>query len=265
MVSRDIILKVIGVIVVVSAVVGGIVWLDKHDRGAMTKPEITPADKQAIQEQMKGMPMVFQKNEGQTDSTALFLVKNGSTSIYFTSSDIVFQYIQTTKADDEKTADTGKGLVLRQSFIDANTASSITGEQQLKSKVNYFIGNDKSKWVSGAPTFAQVRYAQVYPGVDLVFSGTGSKLSQTYALSAGIKPEIIQIRITGADSLEIDGNGVLAIKTALGNIGQAKPVITQEIGGKTITREATYVLIDTQTYGIRGMGLDTNAPTTISW
>ena len=35
------------------------------------------------------------------------------------------------------------------------------------------MGNDPKKWgTSNAPTYAQVRYRNVYPGIDLVYHGS---------------------------------------------------------------------------------------------
>src|SRR6185437_860123 len=41
---------------------------------------------------------------------------------------------------------------------------------------SYFIGRDPTGWRSHIPTFGRVRYAEVYPGVDVIFYGNDQRL-----------------------------------------------------------------------------------------
>ena len=41
-------------------------------------------------------------------------------------------------------------------------------------KANYFLGNDPKKWRTNVPTYARVKYKDVYQGVDLVYYGSQS-------------------------------------------------------------------------------------------
>ena len=45
-------------------------------------------------------------------------------------------------------------------------------EQPLPGVVNSFIGNDPARWHANIPTAAQVRYTDLYPGLDFVVYGT---------------------------------------------------------------------------------------------
>ena len=49
--------------------------------------------------------------------------------------------------------------------------TEVSGEDLLPGTVNYLLGNDPGQWRTGIPTYAQVRYRDVYPGVDLVYYG----------------------------------------------------------------------------------------------
>jgi hypothetical protein len=53
----------------------------------------------------------------------------------------------------------------------ANPKPKISGLDQLPGKVNYLKGNDPAKWKTDVPTYAKVKYAAVYPGIDLIFYG----------------------------------------------------------------------------------------------
>jgi hypothetical protein len=46
--------------------------------------------------------------------------------------------------------------------------------------VNYFLGNDPSQWHTRIPTYAQVQYDEVYPGIGLVYYVLVGSLPATY-------------------------------------------------------------------------------------
>lgn len=60
----------------------GVAWLYKKD--ALNNIQSTPhtPSKQEVADQMKSLPLVFQKNAGQVDHTVLYFVRNGSTSVF---------------------------------------------------------------------------------------------------------------------------------------------------------------------------------------
>src|SRR5262249_53286227 len=43
------------------------------------------------------------------------------------------------------------------------------GEERLPGVVNYFLGDDPGRWRRNVPTYGAVRYADLYPAIDLVF------------------------------------------------------------------------------------------------
>jgi hypothetical protein len=41
-------------------------------------------------------------------------------------------------------------------------------------KCNYFLGNNPSKWHTDVPNYESITLKDIYPGVDLKFSGDGN-------------------------------------------------------------------------------------------
>ena len=78
---------------------------------------------------------------------------------------------------------------LRMQLLATSAAARITGEYRLPGTVNYFTGNDPAQWKTGVPTFAQVKYRGLYPGVDLIYYGAPSQLEFDFQLKAGADPE----------------------------------------------------------------------------
>ena len=52
---------------------------------------------------------------------------------------------------------------------DANPDPEIIGIDLLPNKSNYFIGKDPKRWRTGIANYAKVRYAEIYPGIDLTY------------------------------------------------------------------------------------------------
>jgi hypothetical protein len=54
-------------------------------------------------------------------------------------------------------------------LLGANVQPRLQGKQELPGKSHYFSGNDPQAWQTNIPTYQQVKYEQVYAGIDLVY------------------------------------------------------------------------------------------------
>jgi len=68
-------------------------------------------------------------------------------------------------------------------LVGANQAAKVTPLDELPGKSNYFIGNDPKKWRTDVPTYGKVKYAGVYPGIDLP-SAPGPTASSSWSSRA---------------------------------------------------------------------------------
>ena len=85
--------------------------------------------------------------------------------------------------------------LLRMKLVGANPNPKIVGMDELPGKSNYFIGNDPKKWRTNVPNYAKVKYANVYPGVDLVYYGNQGQLEYDFVVQPGADPNSIQLAI----------------------------------------------------------------------
>jgi hypothetical protein len=85
--------------------------------------------------------------------------------------------------------------LLRMKLVGANPNPKIVGVDELPGKSNYFIGNDPKKWRTNVPNYAKVKYANVYPGVDLVYYGNQGQLEYDLVVRPGADPNSIQLAI----------------------------------------------------------------------
>jgi hypothetical protein len=131
--------------------------------------------------------------------------------------------------------------VLRMRLLGANPAAKVSGEEELPGKANYFIGNDAKKWRSSVPTYAKVRYKDVYRGVDLVYYGSQRQLEYDFEVAPAADPSSIALAVEvgeGASSkakvgvngpCRIDSNGDLVVRVeGEDEVRFHKPVAYQE-------------------------------------
>ena len=139
---------------------------------------------------------------------------------------------QTPAANNEpRTTD----ALLRMKLVGANPNPKIVGMDELPGKSNYFIGNDPKKWRTNVPNYAKVKYASVYPRVDLVYYGNQGQLEYDFVVSPGADPAAITLAVTPASSrhaakmaaLHVDKSGNLVVGTEGGEVIFHKPVVYQ--------------------------------------
>jgi hypothetical protein len=106
---------------------------------------------------------------------------------------------------------------------------------------NYFIGNDKSTWASNAHAFSAVVQEDLYPGVDLRFRRGGEVLKYDLIVAAGSDPGVVHFTYEGAGKMELR-NGILVVKTSLGDMQEAVPLAYQMRDGREVPVECRYSL-----------------------
>jgi hypothetical protein len=82
-------------------------------------------------------------------------------------------------------------------LIGANPDAVISGEDELPGKFHYFIGNDPAEWRTNVQSFAKVRYHDIYPAIDLVFTATKASSRSTSSSHPG-RTRIESIRYRGS-------------------------------------------------------------------
>ncbi len=116
-------------------------------------------------------------------------------------------------------------------LVGANPSPQLTGRDELPGKSNYFIGNDPAKWRTNVPNYAKVKYADVYPGIDLVYYGNQRQLEYDFVVAPGADPRAIRLALDGDEKRRIDGQGDLVLEAEGSELRLHRPVIYQEING----------------------------------
>jgi hypothetical protein len=124
-----------------------------------------------------------------------------------------------------------KPVTVRMRLLGAHPSPSMLGDGELPGKVNYFIGNDPSRWRTNIPTFTHVRSGQVYPGIDLVYYGNQSDLEYDFVVAPRADPSVIRLVFEGAEGVEVSAAGELLVRTREGELRWRPPRVYQEFEG----------------------------------
>ena len=135
---------------------------------------------------------------------------------------------------------TSAGASVNLTFPGANPLSQPLGEILRRRKTLYFLGA-QSNWRTNRH-FAQIRYPQIYPGIDLVFHSAAGHLEYDFEVAPNADVKSIRIRYEGA-RISLSGAGDLKITLAGVQFVQRRP---RAIGTNGAQVRCTYVLSSRQ-------------------
>jgi hypothetical protein len=215
----------------------------------------------------------FEANQGQTASEVKFLARGRGYALFLTGDEAVLELRKSSVVSGQlsvgtkqnprvrtqgpesmggrPTTDNGRrtnsltenrqsrveNQVVRLRLVGTKPNAAVTGSEELAGKANYFIGNDPKKWRTNVPTYAKVRYCNVYPGVDLEYYGNqGGQLEYDFIVAPGADPSVIALYVKAVREppLRIEANGDLVIPAKSGEIRFHKPLIYQPGTGSSL-------------------------------
>jgi hypothetical protein len=195
------------------------------------------------------IPLSFEANQGQTDPQVQFLSRGSGYSLFLSPDEVVLNLERQKPAPSSQASGSkpqaAPADTLRMKLVGANTGATVTGVDPQPGVVSYLIGNDPKKWHSGIPTYGKVKYAQVYPGVDLVFYGNQRQLEYDFVVAPGADPSRIAWQIGGARA-RVDAEGSLVLRASHGPASFQKPVLYQMDGDTRTSVEGSFAVAGNQ-------------------
>lgn len=201
-------------------------------------------------------PLSFESNVGQYESAARFVSRGPAYYLSLSPAEVTVMLRKVEKAAAaenglprtiSKAATSINYRNLRIQLVGANPVATMSGVGEVSGLVNFFIGNDASKWRTGVPAFDRVRVTDVYPGINLVHYGNENHLEYDFEIAPGVSPDVIAMKFTGADKIVVEPGGDLVLNLGGEEIRQPKPVIYQIVGGERKRITGSYVLTDAST------------------
>jgi hypothetical protein len=209
------------------------------------------------------LPLVFEKNLGQTSPQVKFLAHASGYALFLTGHEAV---LRLDVPEPETTANSAaaaikhragrdakdrKVAVVSLSLAGSHSPAQIEGLDVQPGHTNYFIGRNSSRWQRNVPLYARVKYSAVYPGVDAIYYGNESRLETDYIVGPGSDPNQIVLHVRGSKSLATDAQGNVVLASAAGNLILHRPNVYQQIGGTRQAIAANYFELGKNSIGIR--------------
>lgn len=214
------------------------------------------------------LPLYFIPNKGQVHNDAIFYAVTTKYKLWITREGLVFDSSKREPKDKALHASKGEIIstlhkrddlreykfvrdVSQLIFINANKEPEIVPVDMSQHRVNYFIGNDKSKWKSGIATSKAVLYKKLYKNIDLKVYGIEKKIEYDWIVKPGGNPDSIRFKYNNVISTHIDNHGDLIIETKFGQVIHKKPVSYQMIKGKKMAVDTRFKKIGKHEYGFQ--------------
>ena len=218
------------------------------------------ANKLQVVETFGKLPLYFIENQGQFDPRVAYYIQGGDKSIYFTGRGVTFaltgagdgktssealvhpaSYRGTGGAKEDGPQGEAERWVVMLDFVGANPNVRPVGQEPTAAVISYFKG-PREEWTTGLPTYASLVYRDLWPGIDLVYTGTGSRLKYTFLVQPGADPNQIKLAYRGASEVQINEAGQLEVSTPLEDFQEDNPYAYQEVEGQGREVAAAYML-----------------------
>ncbi len=218
MVNRAVILALFGCIAIVLCV-GPASCLDLSSSAAPSRSGLVRT------------PVTFVQNAGQESEPACFAVRGPSGSALFGLCSVEYAI----GSPEERVS-------VSLEFVAPSSSLRLEGVNRLRARVNYLVGTDEADWKRNIPSYAGVCYRDVWPGVDVVFRGSGGNLKYDILAEPGADVERIAFRFAGADSVTLGADGRLTIQTGDTVFTECLPAVYQLKGEERSDLTGRYTL-----------------------
>jgi hypothetical protein len=199
-----------------------------------------------VRQAYDSLPLLFVENRGQLDPRIRFYEQTRDHVALFAAEGVWLSLLSHTDSG-RRTSQT-----VRISAVGGNATPEIVPEMLQEARVNSFHGDDPEQWRADLPTYAAVRYAEVFPGVDLRFYGRGRDLEYDVIVRAGADPSAVRLGLRGIAGLSLTDDGRLRMALPDGReLLQKAPYLYQEIDGRKVAVDGRFDIQGTSPGGPR--------------
>lgn len=218
-------------------------------------------------------PLTFAENAGQWAGDIRYSGSVPGATVNFATDGMTC--VLTRRRGDDPADDAGRAgrfpdpagleaLSLRVSFPGARLGLEPAGEAVATSVSHYYYGNDPAGWRTNVPNYAAVRYAGLYPGIDLVYHGRDGRLEYDFELAPGADWRSLRVRYDGVERLGVTKAGDLEVRTRFGRVIEQAPEAWQTVNGDRRPVRVRYRRLADDTFGFQVLDrIEATAPLTI--
>lgn len=230
--------RILSAVAIVSlAATAGSLWLSAR---SLETADGGPTPQQRIAQ----LPLFFEVNRGQGDAMAQYLARGPGYEIALAASGPVYTLSSPVKGTSGHADGHASRSVVRMTLAGADPAARDEALQRQPGVSNYLRSRDSRQWLRNVEHFAQIKYRQVYPGVDLVYYGSQHQLEYDFRVAPHRDPAQIALEFDGVRGIRVDARGDLVLSTDNGDLVQHRPLAYQERQGRRHRIEASYAVLD---------------------
>jgi len=163
--------------------------------------------------------MNFQGNSGNFTSDVKYYSKGYQFDLMFMSNEVLLNLYSTDSNPPGSPNSTNSKTKLSQvslEFLNAHKSPAIKGLSQfVPTKVTAKVTTDGAVRTGlSVPSYSEIKYTEVYPGIDVYFSGKQKQLFYEFVLSETANVEDVILKVNGLDGIgdfEIDMHGNISV------------------------------------------------------
>ena len=174
------------------------------------------------------LPLHFIENRGLYPEEVAYFIRGGDKCVFFTPEGVTYQL-----AGQDRT------WAVKLDFVGGNPAVRPEGREALPARFSVFKG-EASQWKTGLRSFSRVVYADLWPGIDLVYRGDVGRLKYAFHVRPGADVSRIRLRYRGASRVVVTAEGALRVETPAGGFEDAPPVAYQVVDGVRAAVDVSY-------------------------
>jgi hypothetical protein len=196
---------------------------EHHHAARLTPRAPRPARVRAATDQLARLPLLFEQGA----DASQFVGRAARYAVRVTPTWTEIQPVSASGAS----APASRTATVTMRFVGAEAGPHAVSAEETAARVGYFRGNDPASWRT-LTTYSKVRFASVYPGIDVAYYGTNREIEYDILVAPGADPGRVALRFDGAASVDIEPNGDLAIGTGGDRLLLRAPVAWQESRGE---------------------------------
>ena len=250
-----------------SAIVFGVVHSRWGDRAASSRKLASTRSALPVNvpRSLKGLPLTFEPNVGQTNSQVRYLSHGSGYELFLTDKETVLALAAPHPAGWlsrtlPRRPRSYRETVVRMSLAGANPTPRITPLDPQLGTTSYFIGQDPKGWRTSVKSFAKLNYHDVYPGIDMAFYGNQQRLEYDFIVAPGANPKSIALNIEGARKLRVDDLGNLLVQVPGGELTLQKPLVYQKFAAGRRAVSGEYAVAGPRTVRFNIAPYDSSEP-----
>lgn len=187
----------------------------------------------------------FIENKGQWNENILYKASISGGSAFITPNAIRYVFADKNKLHQLHHGFTDDSIINFHAvfieFVNANRNPIVSHSKPFSEYYNYYTSRNPEKWKSGVKPYGRILNQEIFPSTDLEIESEDDAIKYTYVVKPGGSPSKIQMRVRGADKLEIKDEE-LHIYTSLNHIVEQKPFAYQLKGNDTVKVKCNFYL-----------------------